>query len=229
MPSAALGFTRHPAFGRMAPFAVFIAFIAAAGPLERLAASIGMDPRWWYAARVVLAASVLAWFWRSYVELRSAGGVRALDWLLAVTLGVVVFLLWINLDFAPLTFGTSLGFDPRTNGVVDWKLALPRLAGAVLLVPVMEELFWRSFAMRWIQDHQFLALPPGRVGFKALGISAVIFGVEHHLWFAGVLAGLAYGWVYIRTGNLWVPILSHGITNGLLGAWVLYTQSWEFW
>jgi CAAX protease family protein len=103
------------------------------------------------------------------------------------------------------------------------------LAGAVLVVPVMEELFWRSFAMRWIQDHDFLAVPPSRVGLKALGIGAVLFGLEHHLWFAGILAGLAYGWLYLRTGNLWVPILSHAVTNGLLGAWVLYTRSWEFW
>jgi len=106
---------------------------------------------------------------------------------------------------------------------------VPRLAGAALAVPVMEELFWRSFAMRWFQDHDFLKVAPARVGLKALGISAVLFALEHHLWFAGLLAGLAYGWLYIRTGNLWVPILSHAVTNGVLGAWILYTQSWEFW
>jgi CAAX prenyl protease-like protein len=104
-----------------------------------------------------------------------------------------------------------------------------RLTGAALLVPVMEELFWRSFVMRWIHDHDFLAVSLARVGYKALALSAVVFGLEHHLWFAGLLAGLAYGWLYIRAGNLWVPILSHGVTNGLLGAWVVYTQSWEFW
>jgi hypothetical protein len=229
MVPAVIGFARHPAFARIVPFAVFIGFIAAAGPLERLATSIGMDPRWWYAIRVALVAALLVWFWRSYVELKSVAGVRALDWLLGVILGVVVFVLWINLDFKPLAFGASPGFDPRTDGAVDWGLVLPRLAGALLLVPVMEELFWRSFVMRWIQGHDFLAVQPSRVGLKALGISAVVFGLEHHLWFAGLLAGLAYGWLYIRAGNLWVPILSHAVTNGLLGAWVLYTQSWEFW
>ena len=229
MLSAVLDSTRHPAFGRVIPFAVFIAFIAAAVPLERLAAWIGMDPRWWYAIRILVVAGLFAWFWRRYGELKSAAGVPALDWLLAVVVGVVVFVLWINLAFSPLTFGASQGFDPRSDGALDWALALPRLAGAVVLVPVMEELFWRSLVMRWIQDHDFLAFPPNRVGPKALCISAVLFGLEHHLWFAGLLAGLAYGWLYIRTGNLWVPILSHAVTNGLLGAWVVYTQSWEFW
>lgn len=229
MASAMLRYTRHPAFSRVLPFTVFIAFIAAAAPLERLATLVGMDPRWWYAVRAVLVAGLLAWFWRSYGELRSAAGVSALDWLLGVIVGLVVFVLWINLAFGPLSFGTAPGFDPRTDGAVDWALALPRFASAVFLVPVMEELFWRSLAMRWIQDHDFLAVLPARVGRRALGISAVLFGLEHHLWFAGLLAGLAYAWLYIRTGNLWVPILSHAVTNGLLGAWVVYTRSWEFW
>jgi CAAX prenyl protease-like protein len=230
MVSDVLGYPRHPAFSRVLPFAVFIAFIAASGLLERLATAIGMDARWWYAIRTLIVAGLLAWFWRGYVELKSAAGVRVLDWLLAVALGVVVFVLWINLDFKPLAFGGSSGFDPRGEaGAIDWLFVVPRLAGAALLVPVMEELFWRSFAMRWIQDHDFLKVPPARVGLKALGISAVLFALEHHLWFAGLLAGLAYGWLYIRTGNLWVPILSHAVTNCLLGAWILYTQSWEFW
>jgi CAAX prenyl protease-like protein len=57
----------------------------------------------------------------------------------------------------------------------------------------------------------------------------VPFALEHHLWFAGLLAGVAYGWLYIRAGNLWVPVVAHTITNGLLGVWVLHTGHWEFW
>jgi CAAX prenyl protease-like protein len=218
-----------PILPRAIPFGVFIAFIAASGPLESAAGALGMDHRWWYGIRILIVALLLVWFWRSYVELRSIAGVPAVDWLLSIAAGVVVFVLWINLDFKPLTFGSAPGFDPRSGGSLDWSLVAMRIAGAALLVPVMEELFWRSFLMRWIHDHDFLAAEPGRVGLKALGISAVIFGLEHHLWFAGVLAGLAYGWLYMRTGNLWAPIASHAVTNALLGAWVVYTGRWEFW
>ena len=225
----AVGFIRHPAFSRTLPFAVFIAFIAAADPLERLAGAIGMDARWWYAVRSLLSAGLLVWFWRGYGELRSVAGVRLLDWVMAGAVGVAVFVLWINLAFEPLTFGRSPGFDPRNNGAIDWALVAARLVGAVVLVPVIEELFWRSLVMRWIQAPDFLAVEPARVGVKALAMSAVLFGVEHHLWFAGVIAGLAYGWIYIRTGNLWTAIASHAVTNSLLGGWVLYTQTWEFW
>ena len=41
--------------------------------------------------------------------------------------------------------------------------------------------------------------------------------------------GLAYAWLYIRTGKLWTAVAAHAVTNGLLGAWVLYTRQWTFW
>ena len=58
---------------------------------------------------------------------------------------------------------------------------------------------------------------------------SVLFATEHRLWFAGLLAGLAYGWLYKRSGNLWVPIVAHALTNALLAAYVLATGSWSFW
>jgi uncharacterized protein len=215
---------------RIAPFAVFIAFIALDGILRDVGTAIGMDPRGWYAVRIALVAALLAWFWRSYQELHFIAGVRAIDWVLSVVIGIAVFVLWINLDVAPLAFSGGEGFDPRSDdGRIDWQVAAMRLAGAALVVPVMEELFWRSFVMRWIRKPDFLKVAPAEVGLKALAISSVLFALEHHLWFAGLLAGLAYGWLYMRAGNLWVPTLSHAVTNALLGVWVLYTGRWQFW
>jgi CAAX prenyl protease-like protein len=221
---------RAPAIARIVPFGVFIAFIALDGPLTELAPSLGMDPRWWYAIRIAVVAWILIWHWRSYVELASARNVRALDWAVALLAGVAVFVLWINLDFEPLAFGVAGGFDPRVAaGEMNWGLVATRMAGAALVVPVMEELFWRSFVMRWIQKPDFLSVDPKSVGLRALAVSSVLFAIEHHLWFAGLLAGLMYGWLYIRTGNLWPVVLAHAVTNGLLGAWVIYTGSWSFW
>ena len=114
-------------------------------------------------------------------------------------------------------------------GRIDWTLVAVRIAGAALVVPVMEELFWRSFLLRWLHDRQFLKVYPNQVGFAALAISSVLFGVEHNQWFAGVVAGLGYGLLYMRTGNLWAPILAHAVTNGLLGAWIVGTGAWTYW
>ena len=60
-------------------------------------------------------------------------------------------------------------------------------------------------------------------------ITTALFAFEHDRWFAGALAGAAYNWLYMRSGNLWVPIVAHAVTNGVLGLWVLQTGRWEFW
>jgi CAAX prenyl protease-like protein len=218
----------RPALPRVIPFALFIAFLALDGLLAKLAPALGMDPRWWYGVRTIVVAGVLLWFWRDYSELRSFA-LRPADWLLGIAVGIAVFLLWINLDIAPLTLGKSTGFDPSRNDAIAWDLAITRAVGAALVVPVIEELFWRSFLMRWVHSPRFLLVEPGTVGWMGLIVSSAIFAVEHQLWFAGLLAGLAYGWLYLRTANLWVPILAHATTNGLLAGWVLYTGRWEFW
>jgi CAAX prenyl protease-like protein len=108
-------------------------------------------------------------------------------------------------------------------------MAALRLAGLALVVPVMEELFWRSFILRWIENHDFLSVSPRSVGARAFLIVTVLFALEHDHWFAGAVAGMAYNWLYMRSGNLWVAIASHAVTNACLGVWVLYTEQWQFW
>ena len=219
----------RPVVARALPFGVFVAFIALDTWLAGAVVAAGFDPRWLYALRIVLVATLLAWLWRDYGELRTLVSVPGRDWLLAPVMGSGVFALWIHLDVPILSFGQGAGFDPHVDGRIDWGLALTRLAGSALLVPVMEELFWRSLVMRWIQAPTFLDVDPRCVGWKALALSSALFALEHHLWFAGLLAGLAYGWLYVRTGSLWVPILAHAVTNLLLGLWILYTRTWQFW
>jgi hypothetical protein len=216
-----------PILSRAAPFVLFVALLALSPLLHRLA---DMDGRWWYAVRVALATAVMAGFWRHYVELASIQAVQMHHWLLTAAVGVAVFALWVNLDFFPLAFPVATGYAPLSaQGGIDWGLAATRLLGSALVVPVMEELFWRSLVLRWIEHPRFLDVAPAQAGTRALLISALLFGLEHHLWFAGLLAGIAYGWLYMHTGNLWTAIAAHAITNTVLGAWVLLTGSWRFW
>ena len=107
--------------------------------------------------------------------------------------------------------------------------SLERWVGAALLVPVMEELFWRSFLMRWIENATFEAVDPRRVGVKAIVLSTFVFMLAHTLWLAAIIAGLAYAWLYRRTGKLWVAVIAHAVTNGVLGVWVVRTGNWAFW
>jgi CAAX prenyl protease-like protein len=213
---------------RALPFGLYLVFLA----IEGRAGSWlpGMDPRWLYPVKVGCVA-LLLWYYRaSYRELLVRPDLRWVG-LISPVLGALVFVLWINLDGGWLKLGgAAAGFDPRDgSGAILWQFALPRLAGAALVVPVMEELFWRSFLLRWIDQHDFIALAPARVTLRALLIASVLFGLEHTLWFAGIAAGLAYGWLYRASGNLWAPIVAHATTNLMLGIWILITGAWRFW
>ena len=215
---------------RTLPFALFIALFALRGAMP-VDGSWGMDPRWVYGVAVLLVGGLLLWFGREYGELVAQRRPSASEWLLAVAVGLVVFYLWTQLDAPWMRLGeATAGFRPvDERGNLMWPLAAVRWVGAALVVPVMEELFWRSFLMRWIERAQFETVDPQRVGLKAVVLSTFVFMLAHTLWLAAIVAGLAYAWLYVRTGKLWVPIVAHAVTNGALGVWVVFSGNWGFW
>ncbi len=218
------------ALARTLPFAAFMVLLALRGSLPP-DGLFGLDPRWVYGLTVLIVGALLAWFWREYGELVAQTVPSLSEAALAVVVGVVVFGLWINLDAPWMRLGeASAGFVPTdAKGQLMWPLIAVRWVGASLLVPVMEELFWRSFLMRWVQSPQFESVMPQRVGLKAVVLSTFVFMLAHTLWLAAIVAGLAYAWLYVRTGKLWVPIIAHAVTNGVLGVWVVMTGRWVFW
>ncbi|MEP7297166.1 MAG: CAAX prenyl protease-related protein [Burkholderiales bacterium] len=218
------------AVARIVPFAAFMVLLAARGAFPE-DGSMGIDPRWIYGATVMVVGGLLAWFWREYGELVPQTWPSLSELALAVGVGVVVFALWTLLDAPWMRIGEpSAGFVPiDAAGQLIWPLIALRWIGASLLVPVMEELFWRSFLMRWIDSPQFESVVPQRVGLKAIALSTFVFMLAHTLWLAAIIAGLAYAWLYVRTGKLWVPVIAHAVTNGALGVWVVWTHQWAFW
>jgi uncharacterized protein len=221
--------SRHAVL-RILPFAVFMALLALRGaaPAD---GSWGIDPRWIYGATVAVVGGMLMLWWREYGELASRHRPTVAEALLATAVGLLVFGLWISLDAPLLRLGEpTADFVPvDATGRLDWPLIAVRWIGAALLVPVMEELFWRSFLMRWIERHGFESVPPQQVGLRAIALSTLVFMLAHTLWLAAILAGLAYAWLYVRTGKLWVAVIAHAVTNGVLGVWVVATGNWQFW
>ena len=218
------------AWVRCLPFGLFIALLALRGaaPAD---GSWGVDPRWIYGWTVLLVGGLLLWWRREYGELFVQNLPEARELILAVLAGVLVFGLVIWLDAPWMRLGeATAGFRPvDAQGNLIWPLVAVRWVGAALLVPVMEELFWRSFLMRWIEAPQFEAVDPRRVGLRAVVLSTFVFMLAHTLWLSAILAGLAYAWLYIRNGRLWSPLIAHAVTNGLLGVWVVSSGSWGFW
>lgn len=215
---------RNPIWARVLPFFAYMLWLALDPVLSGVVGTQWAP--WLYAGRIVTVVLLLGVFWRQYVEISQAPKASSLDWAWSLGLGLAVFVVWINLNFYPLAIGGGKGMSPPASDA--WAWIAVRIFGAAIVVPIMEELFWRSFVMRWIDARSFLSASPAAVSLRAMLVSSLVFGLEHSLWFAGLLAGLAYAWLY-RRGNLRLAIVSHGITNLVLGLWVVRTGQWQFW
>lgn len=232
----------RPLIARALPFVLFMAMLAIRGNLPA-DGSAGIDPRWVYGLTVLIVGASLAYFWREYAEVGRGSGLSLGQIALSVGAGVGVFALWIQLDYPWMQLDNLMAmigmgkageaaatFKPiDASGHPIWPLIAVRWVGATLLVPVMEELFWRSFLMRWVDNPEFEKVDPRAVTVKAIALSTFVFMLAHTLWLAAIMAGLVYAWLYRRTGSLWAPIIAHGVTNGILGVWVVLTSNWQFW
>jgi uncharacterized protein len=217
---------RRAWLARVAPFAAFIALLA----LQPLLAGFA-DERWLVVSRGLAAAALLAVFWPRYRELFDVPATPAGEWVAAVGAGFLVAVLWIELDAGWAHMGERpSGFVPMdAAGGLDPALVALRLFGFVLVVPVMEELFWRSFLMRRIDRADFLSLDPRATSLAALALSSAVFALAHSAWFAGLVAGAVYGTIYRRTGNLRACVASHATSNLTIGGWILATNDWSLW
>jgi CAAX prenyl protease-like protein len=214
---------------RAMPFFAYMAVLAITDGIGRFGFA-GVDLRWLYAVKIAVVVSLLLYFKNQYQELTFPGAITLRHWVWSIAVGSAVFVAWINLDAAWMVLGSSAGFNPTAaGGGINLALVLTRLLGATLVVPVMEELFWRSLVLRWIDQADFMHADPARCSRLAFSVVVVLFGFEHNLWFAGMVAAVAYNFLYMQTRNLWLPVVAHAVTNGLLGLWVLYADHWEFW
>jgi CAAX prenyl protease-like protein len=146
--------------------------------------------------------------------------------------GLIVFVVWIIPYPAWLVAGGDAVSVNPTLGQSNLEVMIwfsTRIMGAALIVPIMEELFWRSYIMRRCDNVDFLSVDPELSSGIAFVGSACLFALEHNLWLPGLFAGLVYGELYKTYKNLWVPIFAHAVTNGVLGIWVVLTGSWQYW
>ena len=99
----------------------------------------------------------------------------------------------------------------------------------VILVPLIEELFWRSFLIRWLVNPDFCKVPIGRVTPLAAGITSVVFAFSHPEWLPALLTGLLWAWLLWQTRSVSACVLSHAVANLALGLHVITTGDWKFW
>jgi len=230
------GFFSGPAFYRIVPFAAFMLFIAVEEGLAFLQRQgvLLFDETlrlWLYAPKIAVTLALLIAFRRHYSEIDLRELTRLPHLLLSVAVGIAVFALWINMAWSLSEQAAPPGFDPRqvADPTSRWLLTGLRCSGAVIVVPIMEELFWRSFLLRWLIDRDFMTVAVGRLSWFAVLATTVLFGLEHHYVFAGMMAGALFTLVYWQTGSIIHCILCHAVANLGLAWYVLATAQWQFW
>lgn len=223
-------------FPRIVPFIIFMSFIGIE-ELLRLLNTKGLiaiseqSIYYLYPIKAWSVAFVLFFLRKHYHEIDFKQLLIRRHLAVSAICGVAVFILWILVDFSFNPLGTSQGFNPllfEDQSVIAFMITT-RLAGAVLIVPVMEELFWRSFLLRYIINQNFSTVPVGAFTWPSFLITALLFGLEHNLIIAGIIAAISYNLLLYYTRSITHCIFAHALTNLLLGIYVLITRHWSFW
>lgn len=224
--------SRSPGVPYIAPFVIFLALI-------------GMNRLWPMAAltdeilRLAVMLAVLLLAARPLLRFR-AQDFRVQSWGVSVLVGAAIFVLWIAPD---LLFPQYRSFFLFNNSVVgtarsslteaarhDVPVLFLRTLRAVAIVPIVEELFWRGWLLRWVIHNDFEKVPLGAYTALSFWTVALLFASEHGpYWDVGLVAGIIFNWWMIRTKSLGDLILAHAVANACLSGYVIAAGKWEYW
>ena len=219
---------RYPSIPWIGPFAVFMALLA-------LAPSLPFGQPWESILRVTILTLVL--FFLSGDLVRSLRIRHALP---SIVLGMAVCAMWVAPDLLVSGWRSHWLFQNDITGTLKTSIApeelsnplvvVLRIVRAALLVPIIEELFWRGWLPRWIVNNDWQKVPMGTYNTLAFLGTALLFASEHGpYWEVGLLCGLIYNWWLWRTKSLGDVVLVHAVTNAALSAFVLVTKRYEYW
>ena len=239
---------------RSSPVAAYVGPYVAFMVLLQLVAWVKVDNPllpWWksgpehwvYPIQTVLCLALIVWWWRHY-DFRPLH-LRAL-WT-GVWVGVVGLVLWIlpaelnrrfgwESEWLGMTSRAKPGFDPnliKDNPLGYWVSLSMRFIRMTVAVPILEELVMRGFLWRYLSnpDGDFTQVPFGK--WHRVGVigSILAFTVGHHIpdLLGCVIYGILISYVALRTKSLGACVVCHGVTNLLLGFYVMATEQWGFW
>lgn len=198
------------------------------------------EPAPWRLLVAAVALGVLAGIWERGLQIQVPGGQHlSLAFLVAVDLALFLFVVArplrtfdvrpgltgrevavalaavVALAVVAIPAGLGMGFLSFQSRWLGPVHGVARLFGLVVFVGLPEELLFRGTV-----QEAFTRIWNRRVG---LVLGAVVFGLAHlpkHApplnWRYAVLAtlaGLAYGWVYQKTGKLWAAAVTHGVVD----------------
>ena len=209
------------------PFVVFMALLGLSlvWPMPALADQ---------ALRLAVMAAVLYFVARPVLDFHVS------QWAGSLLIGIGIFVLWIAPDLLFPSYRHSFLFENALMGAArstmpeaarhDVPVLWLRGMRAVMVVPIVEELFWRGWLMRWMIAQDFQRVPLGAYSALSFWTVALLFASEHGpYWDVGLAAGIVFNWWMIRTKSLGDLMLAHAVANACLSAYVVAAGKWEYW
>ncbi len=217
----------------LAPLCVFLLFLL----LAELVRSLGdgyahwalAEPRYWvFPLQTAVCATIL---WRC--RKRYTFGPRR-GFVFALTVGLIAFAVWIAPQWLFGAAHRTDGFKPGhfgAEGPAYFLNLVLRLLRMVVIVPLVEEIFWRGFLLRYLVNEDFRKVQFGTLTWRSFILTSAAFCLEHQFadWPAALITGALFNIVAWRTQNLAACVLTHAITNFALAIYILETHQWGFW
>ncbi len=205
-----------------------------------LIASLGVA--WYPVAYAVVVALVggVTWFLlRREKILRVHGNVS-----LGVLVGMVGIAAWIALSHLHLESwvsqwlpdflkpGDRVSYNPFENlksaGAI-WGFVFVRVIGIAIIVPIIEEIFWRGFLLRWLIDPGWEKIPIGTYTLSSCMWVTLLFALAHPEWLAAAAYCLLLNGLLYWKRDLWLCVVAHATSNFLLAVYVLTSGAWWLW
>lgn len=242
----------NPTLAFVLPLFVFLAlnsFINLWRIDNRLFPWYRMAPEHWgYPLQCLICGGLLCFFWKHYPWRPKRG------FLLATIAGILGIAVWLaptalfdawnwSEDTAPRWarwFGfqerEDSGFDPsifRESPLAYWGTIVLRFVRAVIVVPLVEEIFWRGFLMRYLYnlDGDFWEEKLGAWRWWTVGATALAFMLSHQPvdYFAALVYGLLGCFVIIKTKSLAACVWMHAVANFIMGVYALASGNRGLW
>jgi uncharacterized protein len=211
----------NPVQARVVPFVIFCALTVCQGKL-------GPASAYWFYLAKTLAGAWLIFKMRPHVsEMR-----WAFSWE-AVVIGIAIFGIWVGLDGHywqmkhPSTGNPTEAFSKGSPLPMFFNVV--HIVGMTLVVPPLEEVFYRSLLYRYIASPNFMAVPFNRFLPLPFFVTVAFFSIAHNEWLPALICGAAYQWLVIRKNRLGDAMTAHAITNFLLGVYIVMYGKWYFW
>ncbi len=236
------------------PFAGFMAFLILLQLCESLIGWNHPAAPWWkqdvaqwiYPIQTLVILGLLIRFWKYYrfdwnLKWNAIGvlfgAMGIVFWLLPTTLydawglngEVEGWMKWVGIA------KREDGFNPGIfeNPVSYWASLSMRFLRAVVVVALVEEIFWRGFVMRFCMDWEgdYWKQAFGRAHWKSYLIVTVLFMVAHAPidWAGGLVYGSLTYLLCVWSKNLGACVVMHAVANLLMGIYVMSYGKYGLW